>query len=516
MTQSAAGYALCSVSDKRGLDGLGRGLAGLGYELLATGGSAAGLRAAGVEVREVSDYTGFPELMGGRLKTLHPKVQGGILGRRGVDDAAMEGQGIRPINLVAVNLYPFARAVADPAHSLADAVEQIDIGGPTMLRAAAKNHGDVVVLVDPDDYEEVLDALRRDALDGERRYQLAAKAFAHSAAYDIAISNYFNGRGRAWPAVYSGQWHLAQGLRYGENPHQRAALYHCGAPCGVAGARQLQGRELSHNNINDAAVAMGAVRQYAGAACVIVKHACPCGAAMADSPAEAYGRAFAADPESAFGGILAFNRPLDADTARAIVEQFAELVIAPQVEPGAARILQEKKNLRLLCQGAGDGGDGAGAGALQLRSTDGGLLVQGADDAPPVPEQLRQVSARAPDAAERADMLFAWQLARWVKSNAVVYACGGRSLGIGGGQTSRVQAARLAAERAARAGMELRGAAMASDAFLPFADSVEQAAAAGVRCIIQPGGSVRDAEVTAAADRHGMAMLHTGIRHFCH
>ena len=271
-----------------------------------------------------------------------------------------------------------------------------------------------------------------------------------------------------------------------------------------------KGRELSYNNINDAAVALRAVRQYDGAACVIVKHACPCAAAIAECPAAAYGRAFAADPESAFGGILAFNRPLDAQTARAVMEQFAELIIAPQVEPGAARLLRGKKNLRLLCCDAhGDGAD------LQLSSIDGGLLVQSADDAPQMP-QLRQVSARAPDEAERADMLFAWQLARWVKSNAVVYACGGRSLGIGGGQTSRVQAARLAAERAARAGLELRGAAMASDAFLPFADSVEQAAAAGVRCIIQPGGSLRDGEVVAAADRHGMAMVHTGVRHFCH
>lgn len=543
--------ALISTSDKRGVEDFARALHRLGVELVSTGGTARLIAAAGIPVREVSALTGFPEIMDGRVKTLHPRVHGGLLGRRGTDDAAMREHGIEPIDLLAVNLYPFERTVAAPRCRFADAVENIDIGGPAMLRAAAKNHAAVVVVVDAGDYPRVLRELDEGggAVAAGTRRELAAKAFAHTARYDGAIANYLGSvtdpdaepvARLAFPPVYTRQFAARTDLRYGENPHQAAAFYRgCGDAAGagpharptVARARLAQGKPLSFNNIADADAALECVHALGGErpACVIVKHANPCGAAVAGTAADAYEGAYRTDPVSAFGGIVALNRPLDGALARTIVErQFVEVVAAPALAPEAEEALAGKPDVRVLVTGEDGGGGlpetedpGRTAGPpdeeeLVLRSVGGGLLVQERDGEPAAEQDLRIVTRRAPDPAELADLRFAWRIARFVKSNAIVYARGGATLGIGAGQTSRVHSARIARIKAEEEGLELRGAAMASDAFFPFRDGIDVAAEAGVAAVVQPGGSVRDREVIAAADEHAMAMAFTGVRHFLH
>jgi len=516
--------ALISVSDKAGAVDFARGLAARGVEILSTGGTARTLREHGLAVIEVSDYTGFPELMDGRLKTLHPKVHGGLLGRRGVDDPAMAAHGIPTIDLLAVNLYPFEETVTRPDCDLTMAIEHIDIGGPAMLRAAAKNHEAVTVVVDPDDYEEVLAAIEagRGSVSPELRLRLAVKAFEHTARYDGAVANYLGGLtgeggGSEFPHCLSLQFRLARRLRYGENPHQGGAFYveHAPEVGSVASARQLQGKELSFNNIADTDAALECVKQFdPGPACVIVKHANPCGVAVGTSLLEAYDRAYRTDPTSAFGGIIAFNQALDAATAQAIVErQFVEVIVAPVVTDEALQALASKKNVRVLACGDWPM---APLTSLDFRRVSGGLLAQDRDQALLQPDQVKVVTKRAPREAELADLLFAWKVAKFVKSNAIVYARGGMTIGVGAGQMSRVYSARIAAIKAADEGLEVKGSVMASDAFFPFRDGIDAAAAAGVTAVIQPGGSVRDAEVIAAADEHGMAMVFTGIRHFRH
>ena len=515
--------ALLSVSDKTNLVDLARGLDVLGVSLLSTGGTARLLREAGLVVTEVSQVTGFPEIMDGRVKTLHPKIHGGLLGRRGTDDAVMAQHGIAPIDLLVVNLYPFEQAVAKPDCSLDEAVENIDVGGPAMLRAAAKNHEHVAVATDPDDYAEILESLhqRRGTVLALRR-RLAAKAFAHTARYDGLIANWLGARtGDAGADTFAPSLHLslerASTLRYGENPHQSAALYlETPAPRGVvATARVLAGKELSFNNLADADAALECVKAFGNTpACVIVKHANPCGVALGETPLLAYERAYACDPTSAFGGIIAFNRPLDAGMARSILErQFVEVVIAPEVEPAALDALAKKPNVRVLATGAWPA---HAPHALDYKRIAGGLLVQDADRDTLMLSDLKVVSKRVPSAEELRDLLFAWHVAMYVKSNAIVYARSGQTVGIGAGQMSRVVSARIAAMKAEEAGLEVRGSVMASDAFFPFRDGIDAAAAAGIRAVIQPGGSMRDAEVIAAADEHGMAMVFTGVRHFRH
>ena len=511
--------ALLSVSDKTGLAELAAGLAAAGVELVSTGGTAAALRAAGLAAREVSELTGFPEIMGGRVKTLHPRVHGGLLGRGAEDAAAAARHGIEPIDLLAVNLYPFARAVARPDCTPEEAVENIDVGGPAMLRAAAKNHARCCPVVDPADYPRVLAAARAGGTDRALRLELAAKAFAHTAAYDADIVRHLEGRRD--PGVRFGPYlrlalDRAAPLRYGENPHQQAAFYrYAGAGADtLAGAAVHQGRELSFNNLADADAAWECVHAFAEPACVIVKHANPCGAAEAASPADAYDAAYATDPTSAFGGILAFNRPLDADAARTILErQFVEVLIAPGYGDGALEALAAKPGVRVLSAAAPAAGE---AGCARVHSVSGGLLVQEADRALLGAEPPRAVTARAPSAAEARDLRFAWTVAKHVKSNAIVYARDRRTVGVGAGQMSRIHSARIAALKAAEAGLPLAGAAMASDAFFPFRDGIDAAREAGVTAVIQPGGSRNDEQVIAAADEHGMAMLFTGMRHFRH
>ncbi len=514
--------ALISVSDKTGIVDFARALAARGVEILSTGGTARLLTEAGIGVVEVSDYTGFPEMMDGRVKTLHPKIHGGILGRRGTDDAVMAEHGIPPIDLVVVNLYPFEQTVADPDCDLATAIENIDIGGPTLLRAAAKNHAAVTVVVDAADYQAVLAEM--DAHDGAvgdaLRYRLAVKVFEHTARYDGAIANYLGGRNMEgadprFPEALSLQFRKAQAMRYGENPHQAAAFYveHAPAEASVATARQLQGKALSYNNIADTDAALECVKQFdEGPACVIVKHANPCGVALGGNLLEAYDRAYSTDPESAFGGIIAFNGPLDADTARAIVErQFVEVIVAPEVEEAAAAVLAGKKNVRVLACGAW--GKEA-ALRLDFKRVNGGLLVQEADL--DLIAETRVVTRRQPTEEEMRDLLFTWRVAKFVKSNAIVYGRDGMTIGVGAGQMSRVNSARIAAIKAEHAGLEVKGSVMASDAFFPFRDGIDQAAEAGIQAVIQPGGSMRDEEVIVAADEHGMAMVFTGMRHFRH
>ncbi|HXL97650.1 MAG TPA: bifunctional phosphoribosylaminoimidazolecarboxamide formyltransferase/IMP cyclohydrolase [Steroidobacteraceae bacterium] len=513
--------ALLSVSDKRGLADFAAALQRHGVELLASGGTASFLTDVGLQVRALSQYTGFPELMGGRLKTLHPRVHGGLLGRRAIDDEAMRAHGIEPIDLLVVNLYPFAATIARPDCSYAEAIEHIDIGGPAMLRAAAKNHADVTALVDPGDYAAVLAEI--DELGGtsiDTRSRLAAKAFAHTARYDTVVAAYLQQRQGYEDDGFDQQLALyfdkQQDLRYGENPHQRAAYYRSPLARGgsVTTARVLQGKELSYNNIADADTAIECVRQFAGAACVIVKHANPCGAALGASALEAYTGAYRTDPTSAFGGIIAFNRALDGMTARAILErQFAEVIAAPSVSPEALAALAAKPNLRLLETGEllADTGE-----ELEHRTVTGGLLLQQRDAGRVDAADLKIVSRRRPDARELADLLFAWQVAKFVKSNAIVFARDGATIGVGAGQMSRVFATRIAALKAADEKLQLRGAVMAADAFFPFRDGIELAASYGIAAVIHPGGSVRDPEVIAAADQHGMAMVLTGIRHFRH
>ncbi len=513
--------AMISVSDKAGIVEFARGLHALGVEILSTGGTARLLSDAGIPVVEVSDYTGLPEMMDGRLKTLHPKIHGGILARRGIDDAALEAHGIQPIDLVVVNLYPFEAKVADPECTLERAIENIDIGGPAMLRAAAKNHADVAPVVDPADYPRILDALRahEGALSWELRFDLAVKAFAHTAHYDGTISNWLGERVEGGeprlPRTLTLQFAKTQAMRYGENPHQRAAFYRepGRASRGIAAARQLQGKALSYNNIADADAALECVRQFEAPCCVIVKHANPCGVAEAEDPLAAYERAFATDPESAFGGIIAFNRRLDPATAQAILDrQFVEVLIAPDVEESVPTIVGRKKNVRLLVTGDPEGAERKAG--MDYKRVRGGLLVQDPDLA--LYDKLEVVTRRTPSEAEMRDLLFTWRVCKFVKSNAIVYGRDRRTVGIGAGQMSRVNSARIAAEKAAQAGLEVSGAVMASDAFFPFRDGIDRAAEAGIRAVIQPGGSLRDTEVIEAADDHGMAMVFTGMRHFRH
>ena len=533
--------ALISVSDKHGIEEFARSLHEFGVELVSTGGTARLLAEAGIPVAEVSGLTGFPEIMGGRVKTLHPLVHGGLLGRRGTDDEVMREHGIEPIDLLAVNLYPFERTIARPDCPLAEAVENIDIGGPAMLRAAAKNHAGVATVSDPDDYPGVIEEMRRrsGALSAETRFALAVKAFAHTARYDAAIADYLGSVDGAsgqpaeersrFPAVLASRLVRQAELRYGENPHQAAALYRDrDAPAGggtVAGARLAQGKPLSFNNIADADAALQCVRALgAMPACVIVKHANPCGAAVAASAGEAYERAFRTDPTSAFGGIIAFNRPLDGGLARAVLErQFVEVIAAPSIEREATTVLAAKPDVRVLVTGEpeepsgdGDGDRGQRGAPLDIRSVGGGILVQEADHDAVTADDLDVVTRRPPTPSELTDLLFAWRIAWFVKSNAIVYARGGATLGIGAGQMSRVHSARIGRIKAEEEGLELRGSAMASDAFFPFRDGIDAAAEAGVAAVIQPGGSRRDPEVIAAADEHGMAMVFTGVRHFRH
>ena len=515
--------ALLSVSDKTGLADFARGLARHGVTLISTGGTASLLREAGLTVTEIADYTGFPEMLDGRVKTLHPKVHGGILARRDLPahNAAIERAGIQPIDLVVVNLYPFAQTVARADCTLADAIENIDIGGPAMVRSAAKNFQHVAVVTDPADYAPLLKEMAASggAVGAEMRYRLAQKAFAHTAAYDGAISNYLtstdaSGEQRGpFSERLTLQFELAQALRYGENPHQAAAFYRDPAPAPGALAlyRQLQGKELSYNNIADADAAWECVKTFDQAACVIVKHANPCGVAIGASALETYRKAFATDPTSAFGGIIAFNRELDQAAAEAITGQFVEVVIAPAVSAAAAAILETKANIRVL-----EVPLASGANALDMKRIGGGLLVQTPDTVNVAPEALKVVTKRAPDAAERADLMFAWRVAKFVKSNAIVFCRQGQTLGVGAGQMSRVDSARIASVKAGNAGLTLAGSVVASDAFFPFRDGVDVLAEAGARAVIQPGGSLRDAEVIAAADEHDMAMVFTGYRHFRH
>ena len=513
--------ALLSVSDKHGLADFARALAKHGVELLSTGGTAQALRNAGLAVREVADYTGFPEIMDGRVKTLHPRIHGGLLGRRGTDDAIMREHGIEPIDLLVVNLYPFAATAARPNGTYAEAIENIDVGGPAMLRAAAKNHTDVTVLVDPADYATVLSELESTGDTSiDTRSRLAAKAFAHTADYDTTVSGYLQ-RAQQLPIERFPErlplvLEKVQALRYGENPHQRAAFYRAaGQRRGAIGsARMLQGKELSFNNIQDADTAIECVRQFAEAACVIVKHANPCGVALGATLTEAYEFAYRTDPTSAYGGIIAFNRPLDAETARAIIgQQFAEVIAAPALEAETGRVLTGKPDIRVLVLGELDAGSSED---YELRSVNGGVLVQERDTGTVGESELRVVTRRAPDARELADLRFAWQVAKYVKSNAIVFARARATLGVGAGQMSRVYSSRIAALKAADEKLDLHGAVLASDAFFPFRDGVDVAASYGIGAIIQPGGSKRDAEVIAAANSHGMAMVYTGMRHFRH
>ncbi|HYC47082.1 MAG TPA: bifunctional phosphoribosylaminoimidazolecarboxamide formyltransferase/IMP cyclohydrolase [Burkholderiales bacterium] len=515
--------ALLSVSDKAGLVDFGRGLAAHGVELISTGGTAKLLREAGLEVKDVADHTGFPEMLDGRVKTLHPKVHGGILARRDLREHmdAVNEAGIATIDLVVVNLYPFAQTIAREDATLADAIENIDIGGPAMVRSAAKNYGHVAVVTDPADYEPILKemAATRGAIAAETRFRLAQKAFSHTAAYDGAISNYLTSidaqgaRREGFPERLNLQVELAQELRYGENPHQRAAFYRDAqaAPGSLARCAQIQGKELSYNNIADADAAWECVKTFDDAACVIVKHANPCGVAIGETLEIAYRKAFATDPTSAFGGIIAFNRPLDEAAARAVCEQFVEVVIAPEVSTAAAAQLARKTNVRVLAVPAG-----AGANALDFKRVGGGVLVQSPDVLNVASSSLKVVTQRPPTENELADLVFAWRVAKFVKSNAIVFCGSGRTLGVGAGQMSRVDSARIASIKAGNAGLSLDGSVVASDAFFPFRDGVDVVAHAGAKAIIQPGGSLRDAEVIEAANEQGIAMVFTGVRHFRH
>jgi phosphoribosylaminoimidazolecarboxamide formyltransferase/IMP cyclohydrolase len=514
--------ALLSVSDKTGIVEFARELKERGIELLSTGGTAKLLTRHGISVREVAEHTGFPEIMGGRVKTLHPKIHGGLLGRRGIDEGVMREHGIEPIDLLAVNLYPFAATVARPDCSYDDAVDNIDIGGPAMVRAAAKNHASVTVVVDPGDYRSLLDdlAANQGSTHIVMRQKLAAKAFAHTAQYDAMVSAYFTGAIGADAPTFADDLNLSfrrhLDLRYGENPHQQAAFYRDPRAIGasVTTALQVQGRELSYNNIADSDTALECVRQFDTPACVIVKHANPCGVALAPSLREAYERAYRTDPTSAFGGIIAFNRELDAATAQAILErQFVEVILAPAIAADAAALLAAKDAIRVLA--VGDLTRPVSQ-LLEYKSVAGGLLVQTRDDGMVKSDELRIVTRRSPDAAELDDLLFAWRIAKFVKSNAIVCVKALATLGIGAGQMSRVVSSKIAAMKAQDEGLSLDASAIASDAFFPFRDGLDVVAAFGVRSVIQPGGSKRDAEVIAAADEHGIAMVFTGMRHFRH
>ncbi|PPE74692.1 bifunctional phosphoribosylaminoimidazolecarboxamide formyltransferase/inosine monophosphate cyclohydrolase [Solimonas fluminis] len=513
--------ALLSVSDKTGIVELARELHGRGVELLSTGGTYKLLKDSGLPAVEVSAHTGFPEIMDGRVKTLHPKIHGGLLGRRDIDGEVMAQHGIAAIDLLVVNLYPFEQTVAKPDCSREDAIENIDIGGPAMLRAAAKNHAWVSVLVDPADYAPVLAEMDAGGVTRATRERLAVKVYSHTARYDGMVAAYLSsldseGNRAVFPAVMGLQFGKLQDMRYGENPHQRAAFYAEKNPEAgtIAAAKQVQGKELSYNNIADADAALECVKSFDEPACVIVKHANPCGVAVAASILDAYNLAYQTDPTSAFGGIIAFNRELDGATAKAIVDrQFVEVIIAPTATAEAKAAVAAKQNVRLMECGQWPA---RRAPALDYKRVAGGLLVQDRDDATMSREQLKVVSKRAPTEAELADLLFAWRVAKFVKSNAIVYTKNHQTIGVGAGQMSRVYSAKIAGIKAADEKLEVKGSVMASDAFFPFRDGIDAAAAAGITAVIQPGGSMRDNEVIAAADEHGMAMVFTGVRHFRH
>jgi len=513
--------ALISVSDKRGVVDFARALADLGYRILSTGGTARLLAESGVAATEVADYTGFPEMLDGRVKTLNPRIHAGLLARR-PDAAHMQAlaqHAIDPIDILVVNLYPFEQTVARAGCSFDDAIENIDIGGPAMLRASAKNHESVAAIVDPDDYAAVLQELQSGgAVSAATRLALAKKVFAHTARYDGMIASYLtslDGEGQrgAFPEVLTRQWVRVQQMRYGENPHQQAAFYRERevAPGLLAGYRQWQGKELSYNNIADADAAWECVRSFDDCACVIVKHANPCGVAVGATPAEAYRKAFSTDPTSAFGGIIAFNRPLDAAGAQAVTKQFVEVVIAPDFDAAAREVFSAKQNVRLLTVATG-----AGVNDYDFKRVGGGMLLQTPDLHVLKRADLRVVTKLAPTDAQIADLLFAWNVAKFVKSNTIVFARDGMTLGVGAGQMSRIDSARIAKIKAQEAGLLLTGCAAASDAFFPFRDGLDVVVDAGATCVIHPGGSMRDAEVIAAADERGVAMVFTGIRHFRH
>jgi phosphoribosylaminoimidazolecarboxamide formyltransferase/IMP cyclohydrolase len=513
--------ALLSVSDKTGLVELARALAARNVELLSTGGTAKALREAGLPVRDISEVTAFPEIMDGRVKTLHPKIHGGLLGRHGTDDAVMAEHGIDPIELLVLNLYPFEKVSANPQASFDDIVENIDIGGPAMLRAAAKNFAHVAVATDPAQYDAIVAELEGNggALSASTRFALSVAAFNRVAQYDACISDYLSsinddGTRNLFPAQQNSNFVKVMDLRYGENPHQQGAFYRdlYPVPGTLATFAQLQGKELSYNNLADADAAWECVRQFAAPACVIVKHANPCGVAQGVACGDAYELAYATDPTSAFGGILAFNTPLDAATAKAILDrQFVEVLIAPDYEPAALDYCAKKANVRVLRIAHGDGRNN-----VDVKRVGSGLLMQTSDIREVTRDELKVVTRRAPTTAELDDLLFAWRVAKYVKSNAIVYAKELHTIGIGAGQMSRVVSAKIAGLKAEEAGLVVTGSVMASDAFFPFRDGIDAAAAVGIKAVIQPGGSMRDNEVIAAADEHGLAMVFTGIRHFRH
>ena len=520
-TDRPVSRALISVSDKTGILELAQKLTNRGIEILSTGGTAKLLADHNVAVTEVSDYTGFPEMMDGRVKTLHPKIHGGILARRGTDDEIMETHDIPPIDLIIVNLYPFEATIAKDDCTLEDAIENIDIGGPTMVRASAKNHAHVTIVVDPTDYDLIETELadNNGIISQNTRFRLATKAFEHTAKYDGMIANYLgkiveNEKPEGFATTFNVQYRKAQTMRYGENPHQQAAFYIADNQheASVSTAKQLQGKELSYNNIGDTDAALECVKQFEDTpACVIVKHANPCGVATGDTILEAYDRAFQTDPESAFGGIIAFNQSLDAETAQKIVDrQFVEVIIAPTVNEAASEIIKTKKNVRLLeC-----GRFSTPQARLDYKRVNGGLLVQDADLA--LYNELEVVTDRTPSDKEMQDLLFAWKIAKFVKSNAIVYAKDQMTIGVGAGQMSRINSARIAGIKAEHANLEVKGSVMASDAFFPFRDGIDAAAEAGIAAVIQPGGSIRDDEVIKAANEAGMAMVFTKMRHFRH
>ncbi|MFK5970690.1 MAG: bifunctional phosphoribosylaminoimidazolecarboxamide formyltransferase/IMP cyclohydrolase [Candidatus Marithrix sp.] len=509
--------ALLSVSDKSGIVSFAKSLNERGVEILSTGGTAKLLTDNGISVTEVSDYTGFPEMMGGRVKTLHPKIHGGLLGRRGIDEAVMADNDIKPIDLVVVNLYPFEQTIAKPDCDLATAIENIDIGGPAMLRSAAKNHAAVTVVVDAEDYTSILEEMANNsgAVTEATRFALASKAFAHTARYDSLIANYLGSIGNIFPPNLSLQYQQVQTMRYGENPHQQAAFYtepNSTLVC-VANSKQIQGKELSYNNVADTDAALECVKSFSEPSCVIVKHANPCGVAIGENIEVAYDRAFKTDPTSAFGGIIAFNRTLNAAVTKSIIDrQFVEVIIAPTIEEAAKPILATKKNVRVLESGEWK----QDINDLDFKRIRGGLLVQQRDTGIITAADLKMVTQREPTEKELQDLLFAWKVAKFVKSNAIVYCKDGMTIGVGAGQMSRVYSAKIAAIKAADEKLEVQGSVMASDAFFPFRDGIDAAASVGITAIIQPGGSMRDKETIAAADEHGIAMVFTGMRHFRH
>lgn len=510
--------ALISVSDKSGIQEFAAELQQAGISILSTGGTAAQLSAAGTAVTDVSEHTQFPEIMGGRVKTLHPKVHGGILGRTGIDEDVMQEHGIDAIDLVVVNLYPFAQTIATPDCTLERAIENIDIGGPAMIRAAAKNHARVAVVVDPSDYTQLLAELKANdgCISQETRYNLARKAFSHTAEYDGMIANYLGQQNEtAYPETLHLTFNKKQPLRYGENPHQSASFYAEPniAEGSITAAGFIQGKELSFNNIADTDAALQCVKQFTAPACVIVKHANPCGVAVADTITEAYQKAYTTDPTSAFGGIIAFNQPLDANTAKQILgQQFVEVIITPGIEDGVNEILSTKPNTRVLdCTSTNRPNSG-----FDLRKVSGGILVQDQDNTIIQESDLKVASNRQPSEQEIRDLLFAWKIVKYVKSNAIVYVRDEQSIGIGAGQMSRVYSAKIAGIKASDENLVVEGSVMASDAFFPFRDGLDSANQAGISAVIQPGGSRNDAEIIAAADEHGMAMVFTGIRHFRH